>query len=91
MQSYLLSKKFVDGLDKKYQDIVIQAAIDTMKWCTNFSLDSEKKLIEEMKANGMEFLTPDLKPFQEIALGTMPFFEKKWQPWVIEEAKKALQ
>ena len=42
IQSYLLSKKFVDGLDKKYQDIVIQAAIDTMEWCTNFSLDDEK-------------------------------------------------
>jgi len=91
IQSYLLSKKFVDGLDKQKQEIVIQAAIDTMKWCTDFSLDAEKKLIAKMKSHGMQFLTPELKPFQEIALSTMPFFEKKWQPWVIEETMKVIK
>jgi tripartite ATP-independent transporter DctP family solute receptor len=91
IQSYLLSKKFLAKLDKKYQDLLVQASIETMQWCTDFSLDEEQKLIKEMKGHGMEFLSPNLKPFQDIALGTMDFFKKKWQPWVLEEAKKAIQ
>ena len=91
IQSYLLSKKFLDKLDKKHQDILVQASIDTMEWCTHFSFDKEKKLIEEMKGHGMEYLSPDLKPFQDIALGTMDFFKKKWKPWVLDEAKKAIE
>ena len=91
IQSYLLSKKFLNKLDKKHQDILVQASIDTMEWCTNFSFDKEKKLIEEMKGHGMEYLSPDLKPFQDIALGTMDFFKKKWKPWVFDETKKAIQ
>ena len=91
IQSYLLSKKFLDKLDKKYQDLLVQASIETMQWCTDFSLDEEQKLIKEMKGHGMVFLSPNLKPFQDTALGTMDFFKKKWKPWVLEEAKKAIQ
>ena len=91
IQSYLLSKKFLDKLDKKHQDILIQASIDTMEWCTKFSLDKEAKLIEEMKGHGMQYLSPDLAPFQKIALGTMDYFKKKWKPWVLDEMKKAIQ
>ena len=91
IQSYLLSKKFLSGLDKKHQDILVKASIDTMAWCTDFSFNEEKKLIADMKKHGMEFLTPNLKPFQEIALGTMDFFKKKWEPWVLDETKKAIQ
>jgi len=91
IQSYLLSKKFLSGLDKKYQGILIQASIDTMEWCTNFSLDEEKKLIEKMKSHGMQFTAPDLKPFQEIALGTMDYFKKKWAPWILDETMKAIK
>jgi len=91
IQSYLLSKKFLGKLDTKYQGLLVKAAIDTMKWCTDFSFNKEKELIEEMKRHGMKFLTPELKPFQEIALGTMDYFKKKWQPWVLDETMKAIK
>jgi len=91
IQSYLLSKKFLSKLDKKHQDILVQASIDTMTWCTKFSFDKEAKLIAEMKGHGMQFLSPDLSPFQKIALGTMDYFKKKWQPWVMDEAMKAIK
>lgn len=91
IQSYLLSKRFLDTLEKKQQDLLVQAAIDTMEWCTKFSFDKEQELVADMKKHGMVFLSPDLKPFQEIALGTMDFFKKKWQPWVLEETMKAIK
>jgi len=91
IQSYLLSKRFLDTLEKKQQDLLVQAAIDTMEWCTKFSFDKEQELVADMKKHGMVFLSPDLKPFQEIALGTMDFFKKKWQPWVLDETMKAIK
>lgn len=90
IQSYLLSKKFLDTLDKETQDMLIQAAIDTMEWCTEFAASMEQDLIKEMEANGMVFLKPDLKPFQEVALDTMDYFKEKWEPWVLEETMKVL-
>lgn len=91
IQSYLLSKKFLDTLSQADQDILIDAAKDTLKWCTEFSMEKESQLIEEMKTNGMVFLHPDLKPFQEVALSTTDYFQKIWEPWVMEEAKKAVR
>ena len=90
IQSYLLSKKFLDKQSKKHQKLLIKAAEDTMKWCTKFAADMEGKLIKEMEANGMKFLSPALEPFQKVALGTIDFFKKTWEPWVYEETMKVL-
>jgi len=90
IQSYLLSKKFLDSLDDKKRQLVINATIDTMEWCTKYSFDLEKKLIKEMEAHGMKFLYPDLKPFREVALSTMDYFKSKWEPWVYPETMKVL-
>jgi tripartite ATP-independent transporter DctP family solute receptor len=90
IQSYLLSKQFVEKLNKKQQDILVKASVDTMEWCTKFSFDEEDKLIKQMKDKGMTFLYPDLKPFKKVALGTMDYFKKRWEPWVYEETMKTL-
>lgn len=90
IQSYLLSKKFLDKQSKKHQKLLIKAAVDTMKWCTKFAADMEGKLIKEMEGHGMKYLKPDLKPFQKVSLGTMDFFKKRWEPWVYKETMKVL-
>lgn len=90
LQGYLLSKKFLDTLDEKNRQLCIKAAIDTMEWCTKFSFDQESKLLKEMEAKGMTVLRPDLKPYREIALTTMDYFKKTWEPWVYEETMKVL-
>jgi TRAP-type C4-dicarboxylate transport system substrate-binding protein len=90
IQGYLLSKKFLDTVDEKNRQLLIQAAIDTMEWCTKFSFDQEAKLLKEMEAKGMTVIKTDLKPFREVALTTMDYFKKSWEPWVYEEAMKAL-
>ena len=90
IQSYLLSKKFLNQQSKKHQKLLIQASVDTMEWCTKFAADMEGKLIKEMESHGMQFLRPDLKPFQKVALGTMDYFKKRWEPWVYGETMKVL-
>ncbi len=61
-----------------------------MEWCTTFSLDMEAKLIKEMEGKGLTILRPNLKPFGEVALGTMDYFKKRWEPWVYGETVKVL-
>jgi TRAP-type C4-dicarboxylate transport system substrate-binding protein len=90
LEGYVLSKKFLDGLDQPIRDIVVQAARDALKWCTQVSFSEEDKLAADMKAKGMEFITVDLKPFQKIALGTMDYFKSVWEPWVADELQKAI-
>lgn len=90
MHGGLLSKKFLDGLAEKDRALVLKAMEDTLEWATRFSFDAEAKLIREMEAKGMTILRPELKPFQGIALGTMDHFKKQWEPWVYEEAIKAI-
>lgn len=90
MHAYLLSKKFLDTLTEKDRQLVTKAVEDSLQWSTKYSFDMEDKLIKEMQAKGMTILRPDLKPFQEIALGTMDHFKKQWEPWVFDEAMKAL-
>lgn len=90
IQSYLLSKKFLDGLDEEKRRLILAAAVDTIEWCTKFAADMEGELIKEMEEHGMEFLYPDLKAFQEVALSTIDYFQKIWEPWVYEETMKVL-
>lgn len=90
IQSYLLSKKFLDGLDGEKRRLILAAAVDTLEWCTKFAADMEEELIKEMEEHGMEFLYPDLKSFQEVALSTIDYFQKIWEPWVYEETMKVL-
>jgi len=90
MHAHLLSKKFLDSLSEKDRQLVLKAVEDTLEWSTKFSFDQEEKLIKEMEAKGMAIIRPDLKPFQEIALGTLEYFKTQWEPWVHEETLKAL-
>lgn len=90
MHAILLSKRFLDTLGDKDRQLILKAVDDTLQWATRFSFDAEAKLIKEMEAKGMVILRPDLKPFQEVALGTLDYFKKAWEPWVHEEALKAL-
>jgi tripartite ATP-independent transporter DctP family solute receptor len=90
MHAYLLSQKFLDGLSEQNRQLVQKAVEDSLEWSTKFSFDMEAQLIKEMEGKGMTILRPDLKPFQEIALGTMDHFKKQWEPWVYEEAMKAI-
>ncbi len=90
MEGYVLSKQFLDKLDPQTRETVMQAARDALQWATDSSMDNEGKLIEDMKAKGMEFVKVDLKPFRSIALGTMDYFTTIWEPWVAAELEKAI-
>jgi len=91
MQGLLLSKMFLDGLDEEKRQIILSASRDTLEWCNKLAADQENTFKTEMEEKGMEFIQiDDIKPFEEIALSTMDYFKKIWEPWVYEETIKAL-
>jgi tripartite ATP-independent transporter DctP family solute receptor len=88
LEGYVLSKKFLDTLDREAKELILKTAKDALSWCTEVSFSNEDKLAKDMQAKGMEFITVDLNPFQKNALKTMDFFKTKWEPWVVEELEK---
>jgi TRAP-type transport system periplasmic protein len=90
IQFFLLSKDFLDGLDDAQRDLVMTAAKDSLAWATKFAADAEAGMVEEMKRHGMTILEPDLKPFQEVALSTLPQFEAEWADGVADEVRRVV-
>jgi tripartite ATP-independent transporter DctP family solute receptor len=91
IESYLLSRKFIESLDSDLQEVVRQTAEDAMTWCTDYAHQREAKLIAQMQEKGMQFVEPDLTPFKEIALTTFAEFRSRWRPWVYDETVKCIE
>ena len=90
IQFFLLGKAFLDELTEEQREIVMTAAADSLQWATEFAASAEGEMIEEMEANGMTILRPDLQPFQEVALSTLPYFEEQWAPEIAGEVRKVV-
>lgn len=90
IQFFLLGKSFLDELTDEQREIVMGAATDSLQWATEFAASAEGAMIEEMEANGMTILRPDLQPFQEVALSTLPYFEEQWAPEIAEEVRQVV-
>jgi tripartite ATP-independent transporter DctP family solute receptor len=90
IQFFLLSKSFLDELNDEQRAMVMTAAEDSLTWATQFAADAEAGMVKEMEQNGMTILKPDLKPFQEVALSTLPQFEERWADGVAEEVRRVI-
>ena len=88
IQFFLLRKSFLDGLDDSQREMVMTAAKDLLDWATKFAADAEAGMVE--KGHGMTILEPDLKPFQEVALSTLPEFEAQWADGVADEVRRVV-
>lgn len=84
-QTFLLSKKFLDSLEDEDRKIIMDSISKTVVWYNDFSEKQEQELVEEMKEEGMEFITIDTELFKEVALSTMDWFKSSWEPWVYQE------
>jgi TRAP-type C4-dicarboxylate transport system substrate-binding protein len=90
IQFFLLSKSFLDKLNDEQRAMAMTAAEDSLTWATQFAADAEAGMVKEMEQNGMTILKPDLKPFQEVALSTLPQFEERWADGVAEEVRRVI-
>ena len=62
-----MSKKIFDSFDENDKKILIESAKEAGQICRNFNKNSESKMLEEMKAQGMEIVDDvDIPAFQNI-------------------------
>lgn len=62
-----MSKKIFDNFDENDKNILIESAKEAGQICRDFNKNSESKMLEEMKAQGMEIITDvDIPTFQNI-------------------------
>ena len=62
-----MSKKIFDSFDKNDKKILIESAKEAGQICRDFNKNSESKMLEEMKAQGMEIIDDvDIPAFQNI-------------------------
>ncbi|MGE5604353.1 MAG: TRAP transporter substrate-binding protein, partial [Bacteroidota bacterium] len=61
----VMSKKVWDKMPSNIQKILKEAAKDAAPLVRKLTVDSEQKLINEMKAKGMVVTYPNLAPFRE--------------------------
>ena len=62
-----MSKKIFDSFDENDKKILIESAKEAGQICRDFNKNSESKMLEEMKAQGMEIVDDvDIPAFQNI-------------------------
>jgi tripartite ATP-independent transporter DctP family solute receptor len=59
------------------QAILVEASLEGRKTMRAARAEAELKVVDELKAQGVEFTTPDLAPFAEAARSIYPEFESK--------------
>ena len=71
----LMSLKAFNSLPKDIQKIFSNTAMECATYERNLLRDSEAKQIAELKAKGMQVITPNKKPFQDAAASVYKEFE----------------
>ena len=73
MTPFVMSKRSYDKMSEADRKMIREAALEATKVNRQMSLDSDAKLVGELKAKGIEINSPDLAPFIE---ATKPVIEK---------------
>lgn len=63
MTPFVMSKRTYDRMSEADRKIIREAALEATKFNRQLSLESDQKLIGELKAKGVEINQPDLAPF----------------------------
>lgn len=65
--AFTISRDFFNKLDKKSQDLVMQAGRDAAEWATKTTIDGESSVIADLEKKGMKLVKSDQKAFFEKA------------------------
>jgi tripartite ATP-independent transporter DctP family solute receptor len=74
-----INKPFFDSLSEEHQKIVKEAGLEAAEWGSQQILSGEEDIIEDLKAKGMEVITPDAEAFREKARPAVErLFKEQW-------------
>jgi len=84
----VLSKKFMDGIQPEFKDLIIKAAGDTLKWCGEYAEELDTKYMIEAQDKGMTLIIPDRAAYRKIAIKALDKIKENWEPWVYDQLMK---
>jgi TRAP-type transport system periplasmic protein len=65
--AFTINRNFFTKLDKKSQDLVMQAGKEAAEWATKTTMDGESSVIADLEKKGMKVVQADQKAFLEKA------------------------
>jgi tripartite ATP-independent transporter DctP family solute receptor len=81
-----INKKFLDGLPKDQQDIIVQAGKEGMKFADEEALKDNDRFFSELKSKGVEVIEPDIEAFRKVAQPILETnFKKNWDVTSLQE------
>lgn len=66
-----MNKAVYDGLNDKTRDLVDKAALESSEWATDWMIENENSIIEELGEKGMTIIEPDRESFEVAIAPTM--------------------
>lgn len=85
----LVSKSFFEGLDEETQNAIKEAALEARDYERGLLDESNAKLMDQLKKDGMEINTPDKAPFIEAVQSVYQKYENDITKELIEKVQKA--
>lgn len=83
-----MSAQFYDGLNSATQALIDECMAEALEYMEKLTAENEGRMIEEMKAKGMEFIEVDTSLFAEAAQPGVAKVAAQWEDWVYDEAVK---
>ena len=83
----MVSDKLYKGLTPDQQTALMEAAKEARTFERNFIIESEKKIVDELKAAKMEVTTPDKAVFQKATESVYKKFESEIGKDLIDQVR----
>lgn len=85
---FTIGKKFLGGLSKGHQEIVLQAGKEACEFATNYMLQRELQFVIDLQKKGMQVVIPDVSAFQEkVKPAVEKLFKTDWAVTTLEELR----
>jgi len=78
---YLMNKEFFDGLDDETKDIVLEAAQESAQYEWKLLQETEERVKEELKEEGLEIIVPDEKFMKDLRESMEPVYQELYKKY----------
>ncbi|WP_050182862.1 TRAP transporter substrate-binding protein [Domibacillus robiginosus] len=86
-----ISEEFWQTLSPKEQQIIKESTLETAQFHRDLLRKNEESMIEELKADGMQIIEPDLEPFKEETEEVYESFKRQFGEELVNSILKEVQ
>jgi tripartite ATP-independent transporter DctP family solute receptor len=83
---FTIGKKFLSGLSKEHQGLILQSGKEACDFATNYMLERETQFAVDLQKKGMQVIIPDVVAFQRKAKPAVDkLFKTDWSVTTLQE------